>query len=461
MRVKVENTGPCRKTLQIEVPTETVNDSYEKTVTTFVGAAKIPGYRKGKAPRQLVERHFAKAILDEVRDALISDSYTAAIAEKKINPVAVLDLTDVALAPGSPMKFKVVLDVPPQFKLPRYKKITLKPHKVEVSEEQVQQRLNALLESHAEYKAVEDRPVMNGDLVQVDYDGLCDGKPIDVDANAGSLARGRNIWFATGQTVFLPGFAEALVGMKPGDTKEIKTAFPLDFRRVSLAGKSVVYRVVVKAVRERNIPQINDDFLRKVKMDSEQALRSALRTELEALFAHNEKERLKGEIISYLLKNTTIDLPESVVQEETRVMLSSLIHENIRRGMSDEQFKEKRDEMLGTAAKSAADRVKLGYILHRIAEEEKIEVEEAEVTKAIQELADRWGVDPETVGRELEKRREMDAIRGDILCDKTLKFMLENAGSEEDGLFRKLIKGEAWPLRREPDAGLASEARLD
>ncbi len=442
MKVKLENAGPCRKTLSIEVPAESVAEKYEKVVREFAVHAQVPGYRRGKAPRALVERRYEKVVMEEVADDLIYHSYRAALKEKSLNPVAVLDLQKEALAVNTPMKYKVVLDVPPEFKLPKYKNIPLKRNEIAVTDEQVQQRFEAILNSMAEYKPVEGRPIRKGDLAQVDYEGSCEGKPVaDMDKAAAGFARGRDAWVSADQDILLPGLAEGILDMKDGESKEIQIAFPSDFRHAFIAGKTAVYRVTVKAIREKHLPTVDEAFLRQMEVASEDELRKKLRESMEAQSLRTETERLKDEIVTRLLKNTTLDLPESVVQDETRHAFSSLIRQHARQGMSKEQFAEKKEELLDSAAKSAKDRVKLGYILHRIAEEEKITVEDSEMDAAIAAIADEWRSDPESVRKELEEQKKMDAVRHDVLADKTLDFLLANAGEEgSEGFFSRLVK---------------------
>ncbi len=444
MKVKLENTGPCRKTLNIEVPVESVAGEYEKIAGEFVAHAQVPGYRKGKAPRALVEKRYQKALLEEVSDNLVYQSYRKALKEKSLNPVAVLDLQKEPLTADAPMKYKVVLDVPPEFKLPKYKNIPLKRTETEITDEQVQQRFETLLESMAEYKPVEGRPVQKGDLAQVDYEGSCDGKPVAEMDKAAGFGRARDAWISADKDILLPGMAAGILGMKEGESREIEIKFPADFRHAFIAGKTAVYRVTVKAVREKQLPKVDEAFLKQLDVASEDDLRKKIRESMEAQTLRTETERLKGDIVARLLKITALDLPESIVQDETRHAFSTLVRQHARQGMSKEQFTEKKDELLDSASKSAKDRVKLGYILHRIAEEEKIVVEDSEVDAAIAAMAAQWRSDPESVRKELEEQKQMDAVRHDVLADKTLDFLLANAGEEgSEGFFSRLVKGKA------------------
>ncbi len=445
MKVKLENTGPCRKTLSVEVPVESVAAEYDKIAREFAAHAQVPGYRRGKAPRALVEKRYRKAMFEEVSDKLVYQSYRDALKEKEINPVAVLDLQKEPLTDDAPMKYKVVLDVPPEFKLPKYKNIPLKRNDMAVTDEQVRKRFDELLDRMAEYKPVEGRPIRKGDLAQVDYEGSCDGKPVaEMDKAATGFGRGKDVWVSADQDILLPGMAAGILGMNEGESREIEIKFPADFRHAFIAGRTAVYSVAVKAIREKQLPKVDDAFLKQFDAASEDDLRKKIRESMEAQTLRAETERLKGEIVTRLLKSTTLDLPESVVQDETRHAFSTLVREHARQGMSKEQFAEKKDELLDSASGSAKDRVKLGYILHRIAEVEKIVVEDSEVDAAVAAMAAQWRTDLETVRKELDERKQMDAVRHDVLADKTLDFLLANAGDEgSEGFFSRLVKGKA------------------
>lgn len=442
MKVKTEKAGPCRKLLNVEIPAEAVAAEFTKVVDDWAGLARIPGFRKGKAPRALVEGHFAKEIREEVKERLVGSSYREALKQEKLDPIAILDL-DVKLEPGKPLTYKVTLDVPPEFKLPKYKGLALKSNPTEVNDEQVQQRLDQLLDQMAKYEPVEGRPVQKGDLAQIDYEGSCDGRPVGgLDKQAAGLGQGKDFWVMADENAFLPGFDTGLLGMKVGEQREITVPFPSDFKVKAVAGRTGIYRVTLKAVREKKRPALDAALLKEFQVETEAELRGKLRTALAEEIRVREKERLKDEICRHLLAKTDLDVPESVVQEETRAMFGSIVRDSLMRGMTREQVEGQRDQLLTAASKSAADKVKLGYILHRIAEEEKLSVADAEVEAALQRMATRYRVTPDELRKMMEEKKELDALRHEIRMNKTLDLVLENAKlGEEEGFFKRLIGG--------------------
>ena len=439
MKVKVEKAGPCRKILHVDVPADTVAAEYKTVIAAFVKKARVPGFRPGRAPQALVERRFAKEIDEDVRDALVGRTYPEALKQARLDPLAVLDL-NVTLKRNEPMTYKVTLDVPPEFKLPKYKGIGLKENPIDVSATAVQQALDAWLERLSQFEATEGRAVRKGDLVQVDYEGRFDGKPLAaLGKHVTGLGQGKDFWVMADENAFLPGFDTGLLGLAIGAQKEITVTFPADFKVQELTGKTVVYQVQVKAIREKRRPALDAEFLKKAGVESEVALRDKLKESLQDEAKRSAKERLKEEIIRHLLAKTALDLPETLVQEEARNLFASLVRQNLTRGVSREQVAEKKADLLTAATSTAMEKVKVGYILHRIAEEEKIAVEDAEVDRSIDILAERYRMPGAELRKELEEKKELDSIRHQVRMDKTLDFLVANAKLNEEGFFSRLV----------------------
>ena len=439
MKVKVEKSGPCRKILHVDVPVDIVAAEYKTVIAAFVKMARIPGFRPGRAPQALVERRYAKEIDEDVQGALVGRTYPEALKQAPLDPLAVLDL-NVTLKRNAPMTYKVTLDVPPEFKLPKYKGIGLKNNPIDVSDDAVQQALDAWLDRLSQFEAAEGRAVRKGDLVQVDYEGRFEGKPLSaLGKHVTGLGQGKDFWVMADENAFLPGFDTGLLDLAVGADKEITVTFPADFKVKELIGKTAVYQVHVKAIREKRRPVLDAELLKKAGVESEADLRGKLKESLQDEAGRSEKMRLKEEIIKHLLAKITLDLPETLVQEEARNLFASMVRQNLTRGVSREQVEEKKADMLKAAKSTAMEKVKVGYILHRIAEEEKIAVEDAEVDRSIEVLAERYRMPSAELRKELEEKKEMDSIRHQVRIDKTLDFLLANAKLNEEGFFNRLV----------------------
>lgn len=428
MKVTVENAGPCRRVLNIEIPAERVNSEYEQMVDAFAAQAKIPGFRPGKAPRAVVEKRFAKDILQEVKDRLVPMGYHEALQQENLKPVAILGVEDVTVLAGQPLSFKVTLDVPPEFKLPEYKGLAVAPVKVEVADDEVKGTLNRLLEQNAKWEEVSSRPVQRGDLVKLDYEGFCDGKAIEeMAAGSPGLGKGTDFSVLADENAFLPGFGEGLVGAAIGEKRQVLVDFPADFTEKAVAGKKCTYFADVKGIREKHLPALDESMLKSFGVESEEALMTRIREDMRKMKEDFEKRRQKSEIIKQLLEKTSLDVPESIVAEETKETVYEMVRQHIYHGMPQAEIEAKKGELFEDATRSATEKVKLRYILHRIAEQEKVEVAEPEVAERLALMAQRYGMPVADFRAEMEKRNALESVEEDIRANKTLDYVLENA----------------------------------
>ncbi|MDZ4199315.1 MAG: trigger factor, partial [Kiritimatiellia bacterium] len=283
MKIDMESVGPCRRKLQVEVPAEAVDREFDAAAAAYVRGATVPGFRKGKAPRAVVERRFSKEILAEVRDAVVPRAYHEALKEKKLDPVEILDFQEPELARGKGAAFSVTIEVAPEFDLPDYKNYTLQAAVEPVTDVQVTEMFDSLRRQHAKYEDVTDRPAQADDLVEVDFKGTIDGKPIDeIDPSAKGLGQASGFWVSLNDHAFLPGFAAGLTGVAIGEERTIQSAFPETFTAKAIAGKTAVFQVTAKAIRHAVLPEINADYLSKFGVSTEADLRAQIRTELES-----------------------------------------------------------------------------------------------------------------------------------------------------------------------------------
>lgn len=428
MKVSFEDAGPCRKAIHIDVPATEAMPEYEEVVQLYVRAAPVKGFRQGKAPRSVVEKRFSRDIVEETKDRLLPRLYQRALEQESVRPVAIVDLSDVTFDRQKGMHFKVTVDVPPQFKLPKYKKISLKGQPVEVKEEQVSAAIQQLLESRAHFEDAAARPAREGDLACVDYQGECEGKPVEeIVRDVPAVGKNADFWVYLGAPELLPGLAKGMVGMVKDEERRIPVAFPGDYRVAALAGKSATYTVRVKGIRERVLPKLDKELLTQLGVDSEDALKQKVRENLLQAAEANEKSRLKERIAEFLLQETKLDVPQTVVEHRTNQTIQNIVRGILSEGGTREDIQKQRDQILSAAARSAADRVKLSYILSRIADEETIQVTDAEVEERMKGIATRNGIPLERLKAALSKDGAEENLKSDIRADKAMDFLLENA----------------------------------
>lgn len=453
MKVSVDKKGPCRKVMTVELPVERVQEEYNQVLKHSAKLARIPGFRQGRAPIGLVESHYGREIRADVQERLVARSYKEALKKAEIDPVMLLNL-DADLQKDRPLVYRLTVDVAPDFKLPRYKGISLKAMPLEVTDAMVESSLQRLLENYAKYEDAGDQPVRPNDLAMVDFDAQMDGQPLSaIGRAAAGLDQGRDMMVMVNeQGAFLPGFDKELVGLKKGDEKRFEVTFPPSFRAQGLAGKTASYHVRIKNVRARQPAALDAELLKQLEAADEAQLRSQIREKLLAELQRQDRERLKEDIVQHLLAKTSLELPESLAQEETARVFSSLARRALMQGMTRDQLAARRDELRKTAETTAADRIKMGYILHRIAGEEQIKVEDAEVDREIQTLAPRYRMTEEQLRKQLQDDQEIDALRHDILARKALDFLLANAKIGEEGFLSRLMGGGRKPAAEETPA---------
>jgi len=233
---------------------------------------------------------------------------------------------------------------------------------------------------------------------------------------------------------FLPGIKAQLEGIEIGQTREVTVVFPADYKAKSVAGKTAVYTMTAKGIRERKAPELNDEFAKTVGADTLEELRKTIRENLTATGETTEKGRQKDDVVKWLVENTNLtDLPQSLVDEEARHIIQDVVQENVRRGVDKDNIESHREDIFTRAAQSAADRVKVNYILNRIAQEENITVSNADVEQRIADMARRYGTDPAHMKEELTKRGTLDGLRGNLRLDKAVDVLLAAAKITPEG----------------------------
>jgi trigger factor len=433
MKVEVENQPPGMATLRIELPPEDVRKEWDAIAGNYSRYARIPGYRAGKAPRQVIEKKFRKEIQDELTKALVSKSYHEAIAEKQLRVVSLADLGDVEFGEDRSMRFRATVVTAPEFELPEYKNISVQLPGTEVNEADIDTAIERLRDQVADFVDVPERELAMGDFAVIDFMGAIDGVPISeiVPEASKNLHGGKKFWLHLAPENFLPKFCEQVVGMKPGETRSVQVTFPAEFPVTELAEKKADYAVTLNEIKEKVLPAIDDAFAAKIMPDKTLAdLRHTIEHNLEHEKEH-EIERVKEQqIVKYLHERISFDLPPSLLKNETRRALNELVHRNRERGVPDELLKGKEKELIEGAGSLAAHRLKTNFILHRIAEAEKIEVTREEVDERIREQAAHYNVSVEKMRKEFEEKDRINGLAEEILLGKTLDFLKSNVSVE-------------------------------
>jgi trigger factor len=433
MKVEVENQPQGLATLRIELPPEEVRKEWDSIASNYSRHARIPGYRAGKAPRQVIEKKFRKEIQDELTRALVSKSYHEAIAEKQLRVVSLTDLGDVEFGDDRSMRFRATVVTAPEFELPEYKNIPVQLPETTVTEAEVETALERLRDQAADFTDVADRELAMGDFAVIDFTGAIDGIPISeiVPEASKNLHGGKKFWLHLAPQNFLPQFCEQIMGMKPEDTRSVQVLFPADFPVPDLAGKKADYAVTLNEIKQKVLPPLDDAFAAKLLPDKTLAdLRHTIEHNLEHEKEHEIERAKEAQVVKFLHEHISFDLPPSLLKNETRRALNDLVHRNRERGVTDDLLKGKEKELIEGAGSLAAHRLKTNFILHRIAEREKIQVTREEVDNGIREQAAHYNVSVEKMRKEFEENNRLNGLAEEILLGKTLDFLKANVSME-------------------------------
>jgi trigger factor len=418
--------------VRIEVDQETVDGAFDRSTAEFQREVRFPGFRPGKAPREVVRRTYAKQIEEEVKRRLISENYRKAITEQKLRVVGSPDIEEIQFGHGQALQFAATIETTPEFELPEYKGITVKRELQCVTDADVERAVGILRERQASYKDL-SRAVQKGDFVVVNYTGASEGKPLtELAPTLRGLSHQEKFWLhVTEPDPFIPGFSEQLVGAQAGEHRTVTVDFPAEFVAPQLAGKKGVYEVDVLQVKEKALPELTDDFAKAYGAESLEKLREGVRRDLQHELEYKQRRSLRNQLIQTLLNQTKFDLPESIVLGETRNVIYDIVRENQERGVTKEAIDQQKDEIYNAASNSAKDRVRAGFILSRIAEKEGITVTDREVSERVLQLAEQNHIRPEKLVKQLQERNGIAEIQDQIMTSKVLDFLQQNARIEE------------------------------
>ena len=432
MNVSVENLGPCKKLLRVEVDAPAVDAALEEITLDFQKQVRLPGFRPGKAPRHLVVKAYAPQIDEEAKRKLVAEGYRKAISDQKLRVVGQPDIEEIQFSKGRPFQFAVTLETAPDFELPEYKGLPVKREMAVVTEEDLERALNVMREQRAVYMD-EAREVKEGDFVVVNYTGTCEGKPItDTASTARGLTEKKDFWLHVTKDSFIPGFTEQLVGAKAGEKRTVNVDFPAEFAARELSGKKGVYEVEVVQVKEKVLPELDDAFAKSYGAEDMAKLRAGVRTDLQNELNYKIKRNVRDQLVRELLKRVNCELPESIVLSETRNVVYDIVRENQQRGVSKETIEQQKDQIFSVANNSAKDRIKAAFVLGRVAEQEGIKADQKEVTQRILMLAQQYQIKPEQMVKQLRDRNGFAEIEEQIISAKVLDFLELNAKVEED-----------------------------
>jgi trigger factor len=421
MKYAVEEINPVKAKISVEVPEDVVNREMAHAYSHLNKTAKLPGFRKGKVPQTILEKKFSDEVRDDVLKRLIPDYYQKAVEESGIDPIEFPHIENVSLNKNAPLSFHATVEVRPKFELKNYLDLPLKIKKLEVTDESVNKSLDSLREMHGHLEPWDPgHPVGPRDYVVLDFEGFVDGKPME-----GGKAEAYSV--TIGNQSLIPGFEDHLLGKREGDRFEFDLTLPKKIRPPENEGKEAHFKVMIREIKKRILPELDAEFAKDFGLESIEALKNKLREELVARFKKDRETQLKNEAIKALNQLHEFDLPPGQISREMVRIIRGLRDDELKReGLTDiESIKKTFDPL-------ARERVKGALILYAIAHKEKIAVSEADVEQEIRTIAREARLSPDEVKKNiLDVEGSLSGIEARLLEDKTLGFLVSKAKIEE------------------------------
>lgn len=411
--VDVKSGQGWKRTLEIEVPKETVEEEFEATFQRYQSQARIPGFRKGKAPADMVKRRFKDAIQRDVLETLVPQAYEKAVKQAELSPISMPQVKDVQFEQGTSLKFKAEIEVKPQVEVKDYKGLQVTRRVRKITDEDVDKSLDHLREDFAELRPVEREAKFHDHLV-VDLVKEQEGKE-DQLQNHNIILDPHNM---------IREFQDALVKVKSGDTREFEVTYPADFHNKKLAGKRVNYKIDVKEVKEKVLPEADDEFAKTAGgFKSLDDLRGKIREGLTGKAVKDSEAELKNALVNQLLRRNPFEVPDTLIEYYMETLISDLRSKY--KTVDEAKIRHDYHDI-------AIGHIKWDLLFHQIAEKEKIQVRQEQIDAWIETFARDYRMKPEDAKKLVESPSQMKRIKEDLLEQNVLDFLLENAKVKEE-----------------------------
>lgn len=426
MKVTVENGENQQVTLTIEVEAAEVNKAVEQACKRLANRVSIPGFRKGKAPRMIVERHVGKdAVLQEAFDIVAPKALSKAFDEQKIDPVTRPSVDIETLEEGKDLVFKATVTPRPEVKLGDYKGLNVPKNEVNITDEDVEKQLKTFQDRQGKLvDAQEGAEVKDGDFTTLDFKGFVDGEAFDG-------GEGKDYPLQIGSNSFIPGFEDQLVGAKIGEERDVNVKFPEEYHAKELAGKDATFKCTIRSIKTKELPAIDDELAKKVsKFETLDELKADIRKNLEENAERTAENDQKSAAIEMATNNITVDIPAVMIDNRVTAMIQEMAMRLEQQGMKLEQYLQYagtdiaklREQYRETAEKN----VKTDLMLEEVAKAENIKVEAKDLDEEVAAMAAAYGATPQQVQKIIKEQGRIGDLAASVLRKKTAQFIIDN-----------------------------------
>lgn len=433
MSIQVDDVTESRKKVTVLVEAAEIANEQKRLLGQFSNQARIPGFRPGKVPANMILKKFGKDVAEELKRKVISGAYEEVTKDESFKVYTVVDMKEGDIEIGKDASIEFTVDVDPDFELPDYKKVAVTVPEVAVTDEEIEETIHTLRSQRADFVEKED-PAVESDYVQLGYEGFLDDKPLAETLSDQPLySKQSSTWEEAGtERADFPGLAKELIGVKKGDEKEITIDFPGDFSVEALQGKSVLYKIRVSEVREKKLPEMNEAFFKAMNIESEEQLRENVEKDLRNRKESESNQIKREQIMNYLADKTEIALPQSAIDGESGRILQGMLQQQAQSQIAEDNPEAALASMREESEKEARRRVKINLILNKIAGLEKIQPDDRDFQTFIFQEAMYTQQKPEQIAKELRKDQgRLRSMHESILINKTLDFLVEQSNVSE------------------------------
>ena len=419
---KKEGTNDGKLTFEIQP--DKIKEGLDIAFNKVKKSLNVPGFRKGRVPRQIFNKMYGEeALYQDALDALLPEAYANAVSESKIKPVSQPEINVESMEKDSAWVLSAKVTVEPEVELGEYKGLEVMKHSTDVSDKEVADELERRRQQQAELVLKEDEPAAEGDTVVIDFEGKVDGKPFDG-------GKAENYSLELGSKTFIPGFEDQLVGHKAGDEVEVKVTFPDDYQAKDLQGKDAVFEVKIHEVKQKELPELDDDFAKDIDddVDTLEELKAKVKDEIKEQKEAAAKNAVQEEAISKAVENAKIgDIPEAMIEDDVQRQMDQYFSGMQQQGINPDMYFKltgtSEEDLRKQFREGSEERVKTNLVLEAIVEKENIEVSEDEINDEIKDLATHYGMDEKAVRSALSD----DMLKHDISIRKVVQEMTDSA----------------------------------
>ncbi len=430
MSVQVENLEKNMAKLTVEVPAEELEKAVQAAYMKQKSKISLPGFRKGKVPRHMVEKMYGPEIFyEEAVNIILSKEYPKAAEESELEIVSRPTIDVEQLEKGKSFIFTAEVAVKPGVTLGKYLGVSVKKAEVAVSEEEVTAEIEKERESNARMVTVEGRAIEDGDTAVIDYEGFTDGEAFEG-------GKGENHSLVIGSHSFIDTFEEQLIGKNTGDQVTVNVTFPEDYHAPELAGKPAMFQVKINEIKAKELPELDDEFAQDVsEFDTLAEYKESVEKKLVERKEAEVKRERENEIIEKIIEDSQMEIPDAMVETQTENMMDDFANRLAQQGMSMEQYMQftgmTKEKLMEQMKPDAWKRIQSGLILEAIAEAEKIEVSEEDVEAEIGKMAEMYGMEVDKL-KELFPESEWENMKKDLAIQKAVDLIVEKAEEQEE-----------------------------